>query len=65
MAYCPIDEGQPCPQRRAGGESASAWATAAQVALGWLLRDPAVIVIPKAVKQEHLRENFRRRIASR
>ena len=32
-------------------------ATPAQVALAWLLRQDGMIVIPKASKQEHVREN--------
>jgi diketogulonate reductase-like aldo/keto reductase len=32
-------------------------ATAAQISLAWLLRHPDVIVIPKASKPEHIREN--------
>jgi diketogulonate reductase-like aldo/keto reductase len=32
--------------------------SAAQAALAWLLRGPGVIAIPKAVKPEHVRENF-------
>jgi len=58
MAYCPIDEGQLARNAELAAIGKRHGATAAQVALGWLLRDPAVIVIPKAVKQEHLRENF-------
>jgi diketogulonate reductase-like aldo/keto reductase len=32
-------------------------ATAAQVALAWLLRQEGMIVIPKATKLDHVREN--------
>ena len=32
--------------------------TAAQVALAWVLRHPDVIAIPKAVREDHLRENL-------
>ena len=32
-------------------------ATAAQIALAWGLRHPDSIVIPKAVKSEHIRQN--------
>jgi diketogulonate reductase-like aldo/keto reductase len=32
-------------------------ATAAQVALVWLLRQDGMIVIPKATKTDHVREN--------
>jgi aryl-alcohol dehydrogenase-like predicted oxidoreductase len=33
-------------------------ATPAQLALAWLLARPGVAAIPKAVREEHLRENF-------
>src|SRR5690606_39180404 len=32
-------------------------ATAAQVALAWLLAKPGVVTIPKAASEEHVREN--------
>ena len=33
-------------------------ATAAQVALAWLIAQPGVLAIPKAVRETHLRENL-------
>jgi diketogulonate reductase-like aldo/keto reductase len=33
-------------------------ATPAQVALAWLLRQDGMMVIPKASRQEHVRENL-------
>lgn len=59
MAYCPIGQGgallhDAALQRIAGKHSA----TTAQVALAWALRHPGVIAIPKAVKLDHLRQNF-------
>jgi diketogulonate reductase-like aldo/keto reductase len=58
MAYCPIDEGKLAGSGPLAAVGKRHGASAAQVALAWLLRDSDVIVIPKAVKQEHLRENF-------
>lgn len=58
MAYCPIDEGKLARNPDLAGIGKAHGATAAQVALAWLLRTPDVIVIPKAVRPEHLRENF-------
>jgi len=58
MAYCPIDEGKLARSADLAAIGKRHGASAAQVALAWLLRTPDVIVIPKAVKQEHLRENF-------
>lgn len=58
MAYCPIDQG-----RLAGDPTLEAigrrhGATAAQVALAWVLSQPGVMAIPKAVREAHLRENL-------
>jgi diketogulonate reductase-like aldo/keto reductase len=58
MAYCPIDEGKLARNAALAEVGKRYGATAAQVGLAWLLRTPDVIVIPKAVKPEHLRENF-------
>jgi diketogulonate reductase-like aldo/keto reductase len=58
MAYCPIDEGELARNAALAAVGKRHGASAAQVALAWLLRTPDVIVIPKAVKPEHLRENF-------
>lgn len=58
MAYCPIDEGHLARNADLATIGRRHGASAAQVGLAWLLRAPDVIAIPKAVKQEHLRENF-------
>jgi diketogulonate reductase-like aldo/keto reductase len=58
MAYCPIDEGNLAHHAGLAAIGAPHRASAAQVGLAWLLRHPDVIVIPKAVRAEHLRENF-------
>ncbi|HEX6707913.1 MAG TPA: aldo/keto reductase [Albitalea sp.] len=58
MAYCPIGQG------RLGGDEVLAaigrahGVSATQVALAWLLGQPGVVGIPKAVRPEHLRENL-------
>jgi len=58
MAYCPLDQGglvdEPVLREVAGRHSA----TASQVALAWLMAQQGVMVIPKAVRETHLRENF-------
>lgn len=58
MAYCPIDRGRLAgdPVLKAIGERHGASAT--QVALAWMLAQPGVMAIPKAVREAHLRENF-------
>jgi diketogulonate reductase-like aldo/keto reductase len=58
MAYCPIDRG-----RLAGDAVLSAvgerhGATASQAALAWVMQQPGVMAIPKAVRETHLRENL-------
>ncbi len=57
MAYSPIEQGRilrnPALQRVAARHGA----TAAQVALAWLLRQGDVMVIPKAGRPAHVREN--------
>lgn len=58
MAYCPIDEGKLAGSRPLAEVGKRHGASAAQVGLAWLMRERDVIVIPKAVKPEHLRENF-------
>ncbi len=58
MAYCPIDQGALAQSPVFATIGARHGATAAQVALAWLLRQPDVIAIPKAVREAHLRENL-------
>jgi diketogulonate reductase-like aldo/keto reductase len=58
MAYCPIDQGAAAQDRTLGAIGARRGATAAQVALAWVLRHPDAIAIPKAVREDHLRENL-------
>ncbi len=57
MAYSPIEQGRmlkhPALVKIAGAHDA----TAAQVALAWLLRQKDVIVIPKTSSLDHMREN--------
>jgi diketogulonate reductase-like aldo/keto reductase len=59
MAYCPIDQGVLAANAELGRIAARHGATAAQVALAWVLREPGVIAIPKAGQVGHLRENLR------
>jgi diketogulonate reductase-like aldo/keto reductase len=57
MAYTPLGQGQ-MPGNRALAEIArSRGATPAQIALAWLLRQDGTIVIPKASRPDHVREN--------
>ncbi len=58
MAYCPIDEGALAGSAPLAAIGKAHGATAAQIALAWVMSQPGVIAIPKAVKPEHLRQNF-------
>src|SRR5437763_2561285 len=57
MAYTPIEQGRMLRHKALAEVAARHGATPAQVALAWLLRQDGMIVIPKASKQEHVREN--------
>ena len=58
MAYCPIDQGALARSAPRRAVARARGATPAQVALAWVLRQPDVIAIPKAVQPAHLRENL-------
>jgi diketogulonate reductase-like aldo/keto reductase len=57
MAYSPVEQGRLARNGRLDAIAARHDATPAQVALAWVLAQPAVIAIPKAVKPEHVRQN--------
>jgi len=57
MAYSPLEQGRMLGNRALRQVAARHGATAAQVALAWLLRQDGMIVIPKATRLEHVREN--------
>jgi diketogulonate reductase-like aldo/keto reductase len=58
MAYSPIDQAALASHGALAATAKRIGASAAQVALAWLLRRPGVMAIPKAVREAHLRENF-------
>ena len=58
MAYCPVEQGALAHDARLQSVARARGATPAQVALAWVLRQPDVIAIPKAVQPAHLRENL-------
>jgi diketogulonate reductase-like aldo/keto reductase len=58
MAYCPIDQGALARDKTFAQVGARHGVSAAQAALAWVLAQPGVIAIPKAVREAHLRENF-------
>ena len=57
MAYSPLEQGRMLGNRALQQIAARHGATPAQVALAWLLRQDGMIVIPKATRPEHVREN--------
>ena len=58
VAYCPIDQGGLAGNAVLGTIGERHGASAAQVALAWVLAQPGVMAIPKAVREAHLRENL-------
>ena len=57
MAYSPVEQGRLLGHPALAGVAERHGATAAQVALAWLLRQPDVLVIPKAGTVAHVEEN--------
>jgi hypothetical protein len=56
-AYTPLEQGRILGNRALGEVAARHGASAAQLALTWLLRQDGMIVIPKATTLEHVRDN--------
>jgi diketogulonate reductase-like aldo/keto reductase len=57
MAYTPLGQGGLLRDPALAEIARRRHATSAQVALAWLLRHKGMIVIPKAARQEHVRDN--------
>jgi diketogulonate reductase-like aldo/keto reductase len=57
MAYTPLGQGGLLRDRTLADIARRRNATPAQVALAWLLRQEGMIVIPKAARLEHVRDN--------
>lgn len=58
MAYCPLGRGALAKNKTLGQLAKARGVTAAQIALAWVMRQPDVIAIPKAVDHKHLSENI-------
>jgi diketogulonate reductase-like aldo/keto reductase len=58
MAYSPIDQGALADNASLRSIAERHGVTPARIALAWLLSRPGVMAIPKAVKTEHLRDNW-------
>jgi diketogulonate reductase-like aldo/keto reductase len=57
MAYSPIEQGRLLTKRALTAVAKRRGVPAAQIALAWLLHQPGIIVIPKAGRADHVREN--------
>jgi diketogulonate reductase-like aldo/keto reductase len=57
MAYSPVEQGALVSDSRLAAIARRHGATAAQVALAWVLRHGGVIAIPKAARVDHVRDN--------
>ncbi|AZO20262.1 aldo/keto reductase [Mesorhizobium sp. M1E.F.Ca.ET.045.02.1.1] len=57
MAYSPVEQGALARNARLDAVAARHKATAAQIALAWVMAQKGVIAIPKASRQEHVRQN--------
>ncbi len=57
MAYAPVDEGRLLDNAVLKRVASRHSATPAQIAVAWLLKQGDIIVIPKASRVEHVREN--------
>ncbi|CDX16532.1 oxidoreductase [Mesorhizobium sp. LCM 4577] len=57
MAYSPVEQGALARNARLDAIAARHKATAAQIALAWVMAQQGVIAIPKASRQEHVRQN--------
>lgn len=58
MAYCPIDQGSLARQPELARAAGHRGIRAAQLALAWVLQQRDVVAIPKATREEHLRDNL-------
>ncbi|MGH7083687.1 MAG: aldo/keto reductase, partial [Acetobacteraceae bacterium] len=59
MAYTPLGQGPLLRDKTLAGIARRHGASPAQIALAWLLRREGTIVIPKAARLEHMRDNRR------
>jgi len=57
MAYSPLEQSRLSTHRTLRDMGARLGRTPSQIALAWVLRQPGVMAIPKAGRDEHVREN--------
>lgn len=58
MAYSPIDQGALAADARLRPMAERLGLSAAQLALAWVVSQPGVAAIPKAAREDHLRDNL-------
>ncbi|MBS0445692.1 MAG: aldo/keto reductase [Proteobacteria bacterium] len=58
MAYSPLDQGALAGDRTLAAIGERHRASAAQVALAWVLAQPGVMAIPQSARERHLRDNY-------
>ncbi len=58
MAYCPLDQGNLVGDATLADIASRHDATAAQVALAWLVQEPGVVAIPKSSDMKRVEENY-------
>lgn len=58
MAYSPLDQGALANSPALANVARRLGVTRSQIALAWLIAQPGVVVIPKAARESHLRENL-------
>ena len=59
MAYSPIDQGALASHAALRALAVRLGVTPAQLALAWVLAQPGAMAIPKALRAEHLKDNWR------
>ena len=57
MAYSPVEQGALANNKGLAAIAGRHDATAAQIALAWVMAQPGVIAIPKATRLDHVRQN--------
>jgi len=59
IAYSPVEQGRLLNHKLLSEIARRHNATPTQIALAWVIRNPGVIAIPKAVSAKHVEENFK------
>ena len=57
-AYCPVARGKPLDDPVVGEIAKARRRTHAQICLRWLVQQPIVAAVPRALEQQHIVENL-------